>query len=339
MIRKIVVCLLGSTLASFLTLPAWSADTLAIVQSRGRIKCGVASNAIGFAYPDSNGYWLGIDVAVCRAVSSAVFHDPDKVEFTSLSNQQRFTALQSGEIDVLAHNATQNFSREASLGLLFAHPIYYDAQAIMARKKRAEQIKSPQQLNNATVCVVPGSTTEVNISSFARMRKINLRLVALERFQDMVSAYLANRCDLIVMDGTSLAAVKLASNEPTEHVVLPYVLSKEPLAPAVRQGDNKWYKILNWSVMALLQAEELGITKANVEQMKQSRDPLIRQFLDSEAALALGLKRDFAYQIIKNLGNYGEIFEANLGKKSAFGLARGFNALWSKGGLHYPLPF
>ena len=336
MLKKILLGAFGATLLSVSLFPV-SADTLDTVKSRGRLKCGVNVALAGFSQPDSNGVWTGIDVDVCRAIAAAVFGDPSKVDYTPLSAQQRFTAIQSGEVDVLSRNTTVNFQREASLGLLFAQPTYYDGQGFIVKKSK--RITRATALNNATVCVQPGTTTETNLAAFARNNKLKIKPVLIEKFDDSVAAYMANRCDAYTTDLSGLAAIRATSSNPAEHVLLPEVISKEPLAAAVRQGDDKWYNIVNWTIRALIQAEELGITKANADEMKKSDNVYVKKFLDSDVAPSLGLPRDFAFKIVKAGGNYGEIFEANLGKDSKLKLARGLNNLWTKGGLQFSPPF
>ncbi|MBL0691060.1 MAG: amino acid ABC transporter substrate-binding protein [SAR324 cluster bacterium] len=316
-----------------------SADTLDTVKSRGKVRCGVNTALAGFSAPDSQGKWVGIDVDVCRAVATAIFNDPKKVEFVALSAQQRFTALQSGEIDLLSRNTTLTLQREVGLGLLFADVIYYDGQGFLVTKKSG--IKSAKQLNRRTVCVQPGTTTELNLADFARNNKINLKPVVIEKFSDSVNAYIAGRCDAYTTDASGLAAIRTTVKDPDAHIILPEIISKEPLAPAVRQGDDKWYNIVNWTIRALVTAEELGIDSANVARIARSSNITqnAKRLLDSELAGQIGLTRSFAYNVISKIGNYGEIFEKNIGVNSPLKLERGLNNLWTNGGLQYAPPF
>ena len=340
-IKKIIAVLLG---ASFIGLPSLSladghGDTLDAVKERGRLRCGVNTGLAGFSTPDSQGNWVGIDVSVCQAVAVAIFRDETKVDFVPLSAQQRFTALQSGEVDMLSRNTTLTFQREAALGLVFAQVVYYDGQGFIT--KTATGITSAKQLNNRTVCVQPGTTTELNLASFARDNNIKIRPVVIERFEDSVNAYLSGRCDAYTTDVSGLASIRARTETPNDHLILPEVISKEPLAPAVRQGDDKWYLVVNWSVRALIAAEELGVTSQNVDRLARSSSTsqAVRRLLKSEVASSLDLEEDFAHQIIAKVGNYGEIFEANIGVNTPLGLQRGLNALWTDGGLQYAPPF
>jgi len=337
MFKKILIACFALPVLGLFVSKSLFADTLDQIKSRGKLKCGVGTGLTGFAIPDSNGTWVGIDADVCRAVATAVFNDPSKIEFVALSAQQRFTALQSGEVDILSRNTTLTFQREASLGLLFAQVVYYDGQGFLVKK--SSKITSAKKLNNATVCVQPGTTTELNLADFARNNKIKIKPVVIEKFDDSVSAYLTGRCDAYTTDASGLAAIRSQAKNPADHLILPEIISKEPLAPAVRQGDDKWYNVVNWTVRALIQAEEFGITKANAESFKSTTNSEVKRFIDSDLASSLGLSRDFALNVVKAVGNYGEIYEANVGKDSKLGLARGLNALWSKGGLQYSPPF
>jgi general L-amino acid transport system substrate-binding protein len=333
MIKKILISLVA--VASFASLQV-NADTLSDVKARGNLKCGVNTGLAGFAAPDGQGVWKGIDVDVCRAVAAAIFGDGNKVEFIPLSAQQRFTAIQSGEVDVLSRNTTYTFQREASLGLLFAHVVYYDGQGFIVKKSSG--IKNGRGLNNKSVCVQPGTTTELNLADFARNNKINIKPVVIERFEDSVSAYMAGRCDAYTTDASGLAAIRATSQKPTDHLILPDIISKEPLAPAVRQGDDKWYAIVNWTVIALVNAEELGVTKANLAQQAKSSQQDVKRLLNSDIASSIGLPADFAQKALAAVGNYGEIFDRNVGAGSALKLERGLNALWTNGGLQYGPP-
>jgi general L-amino acid transport system substrate-binding protein len=314
------------------------ASTLKTVLKKGFVSCGVSAGLSGFSAPDSKGNWKGIDVDICRALASAVLKDASKVKFVPLGAQQRFTALQSGEVDILSRNTTHTLSRDTSLGLNFGPVVYYDGQAFMVRKKSG--VKSALELNGASVCTQQGTTTELNLSDYFRANKMKYRPVVFESNDEVTQTFLKGRCDALTTDASGLASERSKVKNPDDYVVLPEVISKEPLAPAVRHGDDQWLDILKWTVYALFNAEEMNITSANIDTYKKSKDPKIRRFLGviKGNGKDLGLDELWAYRIVKQVGNYGEIFERSVGKKGPLKLERGLNALWNKGGLIYAPP-
>lgn len=322
-----------------LTATAAVAGTLADVRSKGFISAGVNEGLFGFAKPDKKGVWRGLDVETARAISVAVFGAPDKLKFIPLTAKTRFTALQSGEIDVLTRNCTQTLSRETALGLNFVHVNYYDGQGFMVPKKLG--VKSAKELSGATVCVLPGTTTELNAADFFRANGMKMKPVVIESTPELAKAFFAGRCDTLTSDASQLAGTRAVAPNPEDYVILPEIISREPLAPAVRHGDDQWYDVVNFSVMALIEAEYLGITSKNVDKMMTSKDPKIQRFLGVSAGngKALGLDEKWAYNIVKQVGNYGEIYERNVGVNTPLGLKRGLNALWTEGGLMYTPPF
>ncbi len=315
------------------------AGTLDDVKAKGFIQAGVNGDLFGFGKPDEKGVWRGLDVDTARAVAAAVFGDADKVKFTPLTAKTRFTALQSGEIDVLTRNCTQTLSRDTAQGLDFVQVNYYDGQGFLIPKKLG--VKSAKELDGATVCVLPGTTTELNVADYFRTTGMKMNPVVIENTAELAKAFFAGRCDCLTSDASQLAGTRAVAPNPDEYIILPEIISKEPLAPAVRHGDNKWKDIVNYSVLAMINAEELGITSKNVDQMLQSKDPKIKRFLGVTPGngKALGLDEKFAYNIIKQVGNYGEVFERNVGVNTPLGIARGLNALWTDGGLMYSPPF
>ena len=340
---KIVRAALAAGLAGGLllghALPARAGVTLDAVRQRGHVTCGVNTGVAGFSLPDSKGSWSGLDIDLCRALAAAVFLDPGKVEFVPTTAVQRFPALQSGEIDVLTRNATQTLTREASLGLHMAGVNFYDGQGFMVSKKSG--VKSLKQLGGATVCVQPGTTTELNLADYARANHIELKPVVIERVDDDISALSSGRCDAFTTDSSQLASLRVtAMPKPDDWVILPELISKEPLGPMVRNGDDQWYDIVRWTLTAMIQAEELGITQANLDEMTKSANPEVQRFLGVTAGngQALGLDEKWAYAIVKSVGNYGESFERNMGKGSPIKLDRGLNDLWTRGGIMYALP-
>jgi general L-amino acid transport system substrate-binding protein len=315
---------------------AGAQSTVDAVKSKGYIQCGVNTGLAGFSQPDSNGEWRGIDVDLCRAVAAAMFGDANKVRYTPLTAQQRFTALQSGEVDILARNTTWTISRDTSLGLNFAGVNYYDGQGFMVPKKR--KVNSAKQLNGATVCVQPGTTTELNLADYFRANKMKFKPVVIEKMEEVLNAYFAGRCDVYTTDVSGLIAAR-ASRAPNaaDHVILPEVISKEPLGPAVRHGDDRWFDIVKWSLFAMIDAEELGLSSGNIDGNLNSVNPVIQRFVGAtgETGKMLGLDNRWAYKIIKQVGNYGESFQRNL---APLGLDRGVNKLWKQGGLMYAPP-
>jgi general L-amino acid transport system substrate-binding protein len=315
------------------------AGTLQDVKAKGYIAVGVNEGLFGFSKPDEKGVWRGLDVDTARAISVAVFGKPDKIKFVPLTAKTRFTALQSGEIDVLTRNATRTLTRETALGLNFAHVNYYDGQGFLIAKKLG--VKSAMELNGATVCVLPGTTTELNAADFFRTHNMKMRPVVIESTPELAKAFFAGRCDCLTSDASQLAGARAIAPNPDDYVILPEIISREPLAPAVRHGDDQWYDIVDFSTMAMIEAEFLGITSKNVDQMLKSKDPKIQRFLGVTPGngKALGLDEKWAYNIVKMVGNYGEVFERNVGVHTPLKLERGLNALWTKGGLMYTPPF
>jgi general L-amino acid transport system substrate-binding protein len=317
---------------------AASAQTLKAVQDRGQLVCGANGTLAGFGMPDPQGSWIGFDVDFCRAIAAAIFNDPTKVKFVPLTAGNRFTALQSGEVDLLSRNTTWTMSRDTTLGLDFAAVTYYDGQGFMVRKSL--KVNSALELNDAAVCVQQGTTTELNLADYFRANNMTLKTVTFATANEAVRAYDTGRCDAYTTDSSGLYGERLRLADPSAHIVLPEIISKEPLAPAVRQGDDSWEDLVRWTHHAMLDAEELGITQQNVAEMLKSNTPDVRRLLGAEGQFgqSLGVSNDWAYRIIKSVGNYGEVFERNVGQGSPLKIARGLNALWTKGGLQYGLP-
>jgi general L-amino acid transport system substrate-binding protein len=317
---------------------AAGAQTLKAVKDRGQLACGANGSLAGFGIPDPQGNWTGFDVDFCRAIAAAIFNDPTKVKFVPLTAANRFTALQSGEIDVLARNTTWTMSRDTSLGIDFAAVNYYDGQGFMVRK--VLKVSSALELNDASVCVQQGTTTELNLADYFRSNHMSLKTVTFATVDEALKAYDTGRCDAYTTDSSGLYGSRVLLADPGANIVLPEIISKEPLSPAVRQGDDAWEDLVRWTHHAMLDAEELGVNKNNVDDQKNSTNPEIRRLLGLEGQFgeALGLTNDWAYRIIKAEGNYGESFERNVGQGSPLKIARGLNALWTKGGLQYGLP-
>ena len=333
---------LAAAAAAVVTLtatPAHAGKTIDAIKARGQVICGVNPSLPGFAAADSQGNWTGFDVDVCKAVAATILNDATKVKWTPLNASQRFAALQAGEIDVLSRNTTWTLTRDASLGLNFTGVTYYDGQGFMVTKK--SKITSAKQLKGATVCVQSGTTTEKNLADYSKAMKLNMKPVVFETQEATNKAYFTGRCQVYTTDASGLASVrnKEATN-PEDHLILPDLISKEPLGPSVRRGDDEWFAIVKWVVFALIEAEEYGITQANVDQMKSSTDPVVQRILGTseDTGKLLGLDKEWAYRAIKAVGNYGEMFERNVGPKSTLKLPRGANNLWSKGGLIYAPP-
>jgi general L-amino acid transport system substrate-binding protein len=316
-----------------------AAGTLDDVKAKGHISVGVNEGLFGFSKPDEKGEWKGLDVDTARAISVAVFGAPDKIKWVPLTAKTRFTALQSGEIDVLTRNATQTLTRETALGLNFVHVNYYDGQGFLVSKKLG--VASAKELDGATVCVLPGTTTELNAADFFRANGLSMEPVVIESTPELNKAFFAGRCDTMTSDASQLAGVRAVAPNPDDYVILPEIISREPLAPAVRHGDDQWYDIVNFAVMAMIEAEFLGVTSQNVDEMLNSKDPQIQRFLGVSPGNgeALGLDEKWAYNIVKQVGNYGEVFERNVGVNTPLKLERGLNALWTEGGLMYTPPF
>jgi len=316
--------------------PLFAQSTLDAVKSKGYVQCGVNTGLAGFSQPDSRGAWKGIDVDACRAIAAAVFGDASKVRYTPLTAQQRFTALQSGEVDVLSRNTTWTITRDTSLGLNFVGTNYYDGQGFMVPKKLG--VKSAKQLNGATVCVQPGTTTELNLADYFRANRMTFKPVVIEKLEEITSAYFAGRCDVFTTDVSGLVSTRSSrAPNPADHVILPEVISKEPLGPVVRHGDDRWFDVVKWSLFAMLEAEELGLSSKNIDQQASSTNPAVQRFVGATGDIGkmLGVDNRWAYNIIKQVGNYGESFEANL---TPLGFDRGINNLWTKGGLMYAPP-
>ena len=330
-----------ATVGALLAAPAHAGKTLDGVKSRGQVVCGVSTGLAGFSQADSTGKWSGLDVDVCRAVAAAVLSDPEKVKYVPLSAAQRFTALQSGEIDVLPRNTTFTLTRDASLGLSATVVNYYDGQGFMVPVK--SKIKSAKQLKGQTVCVQSGTTTEKNLADFSKANGLNIKPVVFEKLEATNAAYFAGRCIGYTTDASGLASIRSKeAKDPKEHVILPDLISKEPLGPMVRRGDDEWFAIVKWVMYGAMEAEEYGVTQANVDQMKAtSVDPVVQRLLgggSEDTGKLLGLDKDWMARAIKATGNYGESFERNVGAKSAVNLPRGVNNLWNKGGLMYAYP-
>jgi general L-amino acid transport system substrate-binding protein len=325
-------------LAVVLAAQSASAQTLQAVKDRGILNCGANGTLAGFGLPDAQGNWTGLDVDVCRAIAAAIFDDASKVKFVPLSAKDRFTALQSGEVDVLVRNTTWTSSRDTSLGLNFTGVDYYDGQGFMVRK--ALKVNSALELNGASVCVQQGTTTELNLADFFRAHNMQLKSVTFATANEAVKAYDAGRCDAYTTDASGLYAERLRLSNPNDHIVLPEIISKEPLGPAVRHGDDQWFDVVKWVLFAMLNAEELNITQNNVDEMVKSSNPEIRRFVGTEGNYGeqLGLTKDWAVRIVKLVGNYGESFERNVGQGSPLKIDRGLNKLWSKGGIQYAPP-
>ncbi len=322
-----------------LTTGAAMAGTLDDVRAKGFIQAGVNGDLFGFAKPDEKGVWRGLDVDTARAISAAIFGDADKIKYTPLTAKTRFTALQSGEVDVLTRNATQTLSRDTDLGLDFAQVNFYDGQGFLVPKQLG--VTSATELDGASVCVLPGTTTEQNVADYFRVQNMKMNPVVIENTAELAKAFFAGRCDCMTSDASQLAGIRAVAPNPADYVILPEIISKEPLAPAVRHGDNQWKDVVNYSVLALIEAEELGITSANVDEMLNSTDPKIQRFLGVTPGngKALGLDEKWAYNIIKQVGNYAEVFERNVGVDTPLMIERGLNALWTNGGLMYSPPF
>ena len=328
-----------AALAGGLSQPAVAGKTLDAVKARGEVVCGVNTSAPGFSATDSQGRWQGLDVDLCRAVAAAVLGSGDKVKFVPLNSQQRFAALQSGEIDVLSRNTTWTLTRDASLGIVFAGINYYDGQGFMVPKKL--KIDSAKKLGGATVCVQAGTTSEKNVADYFLANNMKYKSVVFDTAEAIQSAFFAGRCQVYTTDMSDLAGARTKTNKPDDYAILPEVISKEPLGPAVRRGDDDWFQIVRWSLYATLEAEEAGLTRANVDKMKAERkDPAVQRLLgvSEDTGKLLGLDKEWAYRIVKQVGTYGESFERNMGPKSALGLPRGVNRLWTKGGIMYAPP-
>ena len=332
--------ILGAVAVAGLAAGSASAATLDDVKAAGELKCGVSTGLVGFAAPDANGVWEGFDVSVCRAVAAAILGDPMAVKFVPTTGKTRFTALASGEVDMLARNTTWTFSRDVDLGFEFVGVNYYDGQGFMVPKELG--VSSAKELDGATVCIQTGTTTELNLADYFRANGMSYEPVPIETNAEAQQKYLANACDVYTTDASGLAATRATFENPGDHIVLPEIVSKEPLGPLVRHGDNQWGDIVRWTLNALITAEELGVTKANVGSIAGStNNPEVKRLVGAEGDLGamLGLDADWAAKAIGAVGNYGEIFDANIGPSTAIGLARGLNASYKDGGILYTPPF
>ena len=335
--RRVTAVVLFMVLA--MTCSAFAGETFEAVKKRGQLIAGVNTGAPGFSMPDSQGNWTGLDVDIARAIATVVLGDPAKVKFVPLTSQQRFTALQSGEVDVLCRQTTITLTRDTSLGFEFAPVELYDGQAIMVPAEMG--VKSAKQLDNATIGMLPGTTTERNVQDYFRSNGMKFKPVVIESKDELLKTFVAGRCDGLTSDASTLAGMRAVTADPSKYVILPELISKEPLATAVRQGDPQWKDLVYWTVMALIEAEDLGITSKNVDEKLKSDDPNVQRFLGVTPGngQALGVDEKWAYNIIKNVGNYAEIFDRNLGPSTPMKLERGLNKLYKDGGLMYSPPF
>ncbi len=330
---------IAGALALAFALPSAHADTLDTVRERGVLHCGFTAGFAGFSAPDSKGEWHGLDVDLCRAVAAAVLGDAKKIKPVPLNAQQRFTALQSGEIDLLARNTTVTLQRDAALGVIHAGVNFYDGQGFLVPK--ALGVKSAKELDGATICMQTGTSNENNMADWARANQISYKPVVIEQFNEVVNAFAAGRCDAFTTDASGLASIRVSRlPNPEDYLVLPEIISKEPLGPFVRQGDDRWLNVVKWTLQAMVNAEELGVGSRNVEAQLKSDNPNVRRLLGVTpgAGKSLGLDEKWAYEIVRQVGNYGESFVRNVGQDSPLKVQRGLNALWTQGGLMYGLP-
>lgn len=325
-------------MAAFLWTGTAAADMLADIKGKGYISCGVAGRVPGFSVPDEQGVWRGLDVDYCRALAAAVFNDPEKVRFVPLTTTERFTAVQTGEVDVLSRNTTWTFQRDVEQGIDFAGIIFFDGQGFMVNKNLG--VTSAKELNEASICIQIGTTTEMNVSDYFAANGMTYKPVVFESADEATVIYDTGRCDVYTTDASGLAARRTTLSNPDDHIILPEIISKEPLGPSVRQGDPRWSKIARWTLFALINAEELGVNSRNVDEMLESANPNVKRLLGQEGNFGeqLGLTNAWAYQIITHVGNYGEIFERNVGPATALKLNRDQNDLWTRGGLLYAPP-
>ena len=336
-----IVAAAVATMGALLAAPAHAGKTLDAIKARGQVVCGVNTGLAGFAAADSSGKWSGLDVDVCKALAAATLSDPEKVKYVPLNAQQRFTALQSGEVDVLARNTTFTLTRDASLGLSVTVTNYYDGQGFMVPVK--SKMKSAKQLKGQTVCVQSGTTTEKNLTDFSKANGLNIKPVVFEKLEAAENAYFTGRCIAYTTDASGLSSTRSkVAKDPKEHMILPDLISKEPLGPMVRRGDDEWFAIVKWVIYGTMEAEEYGVTQANVDQMRAtSTDPVVQRLLgggNEDTGKLLGLDKDWMARVIKAVGNYGESFERNVGPNTPLNLPRGINNLWNKGGLMYAYP-
>ena len=325
-------------LGAFTASTASAATTLEAVKEKGHLQCGVTSGLPGFSQPDQNGNWTGIDVDTCRAVAAAIFGDAKAVQFTPLTAKERFTALQSGEIDMLSRNTTWTLTRDASLGLNFAGVNYYDGQGFLINKGIG--VDDATQLDGATVCIQAGTTTELNLADYFRAKGMEFKPIVFDTSEQTVQGFAAGRCDVLTSDRSQLAALRSKLADPSSAKILPNTISKEPLGPVVRQGDDQWFNVVKWVLFAQVNAEEQGNTMENVDDMLKSDNPNVQRLLgtDGDMGAKLGVPADFGYKIVKQVGNYGEMYNRNVGPDTPLGLDRGLNALWTEGGIMYAPP-
>lgn len=327
-----------SAAALFLSSAVVAGPTLDAVKAKGFVQCGVTTGLPGFSGADDKGVWSGIDVDMCRGVAAAVFGDASKVKYTPLTAKERFTALQSGEIDMLARNTTWTLTRDTSLGLNFTGVNYYDGQGFLVAKDLG--VKSASEMDGASFCIQAGTTTELNLADYFRANNMSYTPITFDTSDQTAKAFEAGRCDALTSDQSQLYALRITLKDPSMAMVLPEVISKEPLGPVVRQGDDEWFNIVKWTLSAMLNAEELGVTSANADSMKKSEDPNIRRLLGVSGVKGewMGLPDDWSFNVIKHVGNYSEVFERNVGKDSPLQISRGLNALWKDGGIQYAPP-
>jgi general L-amino acid transport system substrate-binding protein len=338
-LASIAASVAAASAVLLVSMPAHAGKTLDAIKQRGQVVCGVNTGLAGFSQADSSGNWTGLDVDVCKAVAAAVLGDANKVKWVPLTAQQRFTALQSGEVDVLSRNTTFSLTRDASLGLHITTPTYYDGQGFMVPTK--SKIKDAKQLKGQTVCVQSGTTTEKNLTDYSKSNNLGIKPIVFEKVEAATGAYFSGRCVAYTTDASGLASVRnKEAKNADEHVILPQLISKEPLGPMVRRGDDEWFAIVKWVIYGLLEAEEYGITQANADASKSSTDPVVQRILGTteDTGKLLGLDKEWMGRAIKAVGNYGEVFERNVGPKSSLKLPRGANNLWHKGGLMYAYP-
>jgi general L-amino acid transport system substrate-binding protein len=335
---KRVSLVFSLALAAALSTQAASGQTLKTVKDRGLLSCGVSQGLPGFSSPDDKGNWTGIDVDICRAIATAIFNDPTKIKFVPLSAKDRFTALQSGEVDLLSRNTTWTLSRDTTLGANFTGVTYYDGQGFLVKKSL--KVNSALELNSASVCVQTGTTTEQNLADYFKSNNMKYEVIAFGTADETVKAYESGRCDVFTDDTSGLYAERLKLANPSDHVVLPEVISKEPLGPMVRHGDDQWFDLVKWTLFAMVDAEELGINSKNVDEMAKSDKPELKRILgtDGNFGESLGVTNDWVVRIVKSVGNYGESFDRNVGAGSKLQIARGLNQLWNKGGIQYAPP-
>ena len=339
-LKSLVALAAASGVVALASAPAWAGATFDAVKAKGFVQCAVNTGLAGFSFADSQGKWTGLDVDLCRAIAVAMFGDAEKVKFTPTTSQQRFVALQSGEVDVITRNATQSLLRDTTLGFNFPGVNFYDGQGFMVTAKSG--IKSAKDLGGATICVQPGTTTELNLADYFRKNKMTFKPVLIEKLDELLQAYASGRCDSYTTDASGLAAVRVGQLAGKgEHVILPERISKEPLGPIVRHGDDQWFDLVKWTLMGMIEAEEMGISSQNVDEMMKSDDPAVTRFLGVTPGYgkAVGVDEKWMYNIVKQIGNYGESFERNVGAKTELKLERGQNALWTNGGLMYAIPF